>query len=217
MSNRVATACVVLAASVALAALYRPSAEGCPAYIPHDGPLIAHAGGGLPDRLYANNLEALNLAVKHGHTLIELDFIEKDGALLIGHDESRMSDLTVPQLMSWLERNPSVSIVTDIKTDNLSGLSKLSNRERFIPQIYSPDEYAAVSKMGFQEPILTVYRLRDGWQEAAKSLPLRAVTVPYERRSEASGIHRPLFVHFVDVPERKVAGFGLYTRCFVPA
>jgi len=193
--------------------------EGCQSYTRADGPLIAHAGGGLPDHLYPNNLEALNLASAHGHTLIELDFIERDGQLLIGHDSDRMSDMTLVDLMHWLDQHATVSIVTDIKTENLSGLRLLKaaagrRLSRFIAQIYSPKEYEPTVALGFSAPILTIYRLGDqGWQGAANAMPLRAVTMPIERAYLSKGIRHPVFLHTVNRP---IKGYGLYTDCLIP-
>lgn len=194
--------------------------DGCRAYTPVASPLIAHAGGGLPDRTYANSLDAINLAVKHGHTLLELDFLVKGGRLLIGHDAHRISDLTVAELMAWLDRNPSVSIVTDFKTSNLSGLRLLKQSagdrlRRFIPQIYEPRQFQPTVALGYPAPILTVYRLGDeGWQDEANALPLRAVTMPVERAYLAREIRHPVFLHTVNRP---IKGFGLYTDCLIPA
>lgn len=204
---------------IAIAGLVILRDEGCRAYTRAPGPLIAHAGGGLPDRFYANDREALDLSVKHGHRLIELDFIERGGALLIGHDEGSISTLTVPQLMAWLDAHPSVSIVTDVKTDNLSGLALLKRAAahrlpRIIPQIYDPAEHDPVVALGYPRPILTIYKLGDdGWQQQANALPLRFVTMPANRRDLASGIRHPVFLHTVNHP---IAGFGLYTDCLIP-
>lgn len=194
-------------------------APGCDAYIPSAAPLIAHAGGGLPDRTYANNRAALDMAASHGFTLIELDFLEVDGKLVLGHDTWRISDLSVAELMAWLDAHPGIAIVTDFKTGNVAGLTRLKEAAgprtvRFIPQIYSPDEYAPVAALGYPAPILTIYRIGDsGWQQAANSLPLRAVTMPFDRRALAAGLNKPVFLHTVNEP---IAGYGLYTDCLIP-
>lgn len=211
------------ALALSLAFAMRPSAaeRGCSAYVPARGVLVAHAGGGLPDRSYANNRAALDLAASHGFTLFELDFMERGGTLVLGHEDRLLSQTSVADLMAWLDAHPGTFIVTDFKTDNVSGLAKLKqlagNRlPRFIPQIYTPDEYAPVVAMGYPAPILTIYRIGDtGWQQAANALPLRAVTMPYARRELARGLNKPVFLHTVNEP---VAGdFGLYTDCLVPA
>jgi hypothetical protein len=214
----VAAAGALLLASIGIA-LGTRRADGCATYTRVDVPLIAHAGGGLPARTYANDVEALDLAARHGFTMIEIDFIERRGKLTIGHDDMPESAMTPADLMRWLNRHPAVSIVTDVKSDNRRGLTMIkalagARISRFIPQIYSPSEFGFVRALGFPAPILTVYRLGDsGWQSAANSLPLRAVTIPYERRDLASGIRHPIFLHTVNQP---MEGFGLYTDCLIP-
>lgn len=194
--------------------------DGCRAYVPASGTLVAHAGGGLPEQTYANNLEALDLAASHGFTMVELDFLVEEGRLVIGHDADHRSSLDPAGLMRWLDAHPRMSVVTDFKSDNLAGLELLKQAagtriDRFVPQIYSPQEYAAVAAMGFPAPILTAYRLPDhGWQQAANALPLRAVTVAYKRRALAQGIRHPVFLHTVN---QAVPGYGLYTDCLIPA
>lgn len=218
---RIGVLSAALVASLAFA--LRPSAaeRGCSAYVPSRALLVAHAGGGLPDRSYANNRAALDLAASHGFTVFELDFMERGGKLVLGHDDARISQTSVPELMAWLDAHPGTFIVTDFKSDNVSGLAMLkqyagSRLPRFIPQIYTPDEYAPVMKLGYPAPILTIYRIGDtGWQDAANALPLRAVTMPYSRRELARGLNKPVFLHTVNEPVG--GGFGLYTDCLVPA
>ena len=192
---------------------------GCQDYVPVKASLVAHAGGGLPEQTYANNRKAIDLAVKHGFRLIELDFMMKFGRLTIGHDGVPESDMTPEALMEWLDLHPDATIVTDFKTDNIAGLTSLAKiagprLNRFVPQIYSPEQFSSVVALGFPPPILTIYNLPDtGWHDAANALPLRAVTIPYERRHLSRGIRHPIFLHTVNRP---MEGFGLYTDCLVP-
>ena len=219
MNLIVFTALCATAASVAVA-VARSEKTGCSAYVPASGELVAHAGGGLPDRMYANDADALNLAAQHGFRLIELDFMERDGRLTIGHDGKPESGLSLPELMVWLDAHPGISIVTDVKTPNIAGLALLKQAagprvNRFIPQIYHPDQYGPAMALGYPAPILTVYRLGDdGWQEPANALPLRAVTIAVERRHLARQVRHPVFLHTVDEP---MEGYGLYTDCLIPA
>lgn len=193
--------------------------DGCKTYVPAPGLLVAHAGGGLPNRTYANDLDALNLAAHHRFTLVELDFTQRDGRLVIGHDAMSESSLTVARLMTWLDSHPEVSVITDMKMDNVQGLTmlrKIAGRRlgRFIPQIYRTEEFAPVEALGYSSPILTIYRLGDeGWEAQANALPLRAVTMPVERMYLAKRMKHPVFLHTVDKP---MPGFGLYTNCLIP-
>lgn len=210
-------AAAVLALTGALVASTR-SQEGCAAYTATTAPLVAHAGGGLPDRFYANNLAALNLAAKHGHTLVELDFIERHGRLLLGHDDDNLSDLTLRTLIEWLDRHSQVSVITDIKSDNLSGLALIKaaagdRLAQFIPQIYQPAQLAPAKALGFSRIIFAerVGESRD-WYPWVNTADLWAVTIPKGRAGLE--IHHPVFLYTVNEP---VHGFGLYTDCLIPA
>ena len=191
----------------------------CNEYVPADVPLIAHAGGGLPDRIYANNLDAMNLAVEHGFKYIEIDFLEVFGWIAIGHSWRAKSGMSLEDLLEFLEQHDDVMIVTDFKTKNARGLAALKAQsgellDRFIPQIYSIDEFQPVAEMEYPAPILTAYRIGDdGWQEAANTLPLRAITMPYNRRYLAEGVEHFVYLHTVNQP---ISGYGLYTDCLIP-
>lgn len=159
----------------------------------------------------------MNLAVEHGFELIELDFLVSDGALVVGHDEGRISEVTLASLKDWLDAHPGVSIVTDIKSGNqyLPTLREQLGTDQVIPQIYSPSQYTAVRSLGFERIIFTSYRMgRDDWQSEANALDLFAVTIPADRLNLANGVNHPVYLHTVNEP---VEGFGLYTQCLVPA
>lgn len=192
--------------------------EGCSGYTRATGPLVAHAGGGLPDRFYANNLAAIDLSAKHGHTMIEMDFIERGGRLLIGHDEGKISSLTLPALVTWLDRHPEVLIVTDIKTNNLSGLRIIKGTGRqahFIPQIYKPDQLKPATALGYQKVIFAErYQESQNWFPWVNSVDLWAVTIPKEKVGLAPKIKHPVFLYTVNHP---VPGVGLYTDCLIPS
>lgn len=224
MSPRRAGLYLVLFAGVAGLAIFLTGApaevERCEKFVPTSQPLIAHAGGGLPEATYTNSLAALELAASHGFQLIELDFRRTADGVSFGHDPSRLSSLTFDQLMTFLRQNPGVSIVTDFKSENVEGLRQLatlagSNKSRFIPQIYRFDELQPVMAMGFPRPILSVYRRPDfGWPLRANSVDVRAVTMPYRLRYLAGLIDHPVYLHTVN---HALPGFGLYTDCLIPA
>jgi hypothetical protein len=120
-------------------------------------------GGGYPSGIYANDEASLDAAKANGFKLIELDFAQEGDTLVLQHDLSKPVAMSLDDLIRWLDRNPGPKIITDIKSDNLAGLAILKaaagdHLERFIPQIYSLDEYTPVIAMGFQAPIFTVYR-----------------------------------------------------------
>ena len=194
--------------------------DRCVRYVPVDQPLIAHAGGGLPDAVYTNRLEAMDLAANHGFKLIELDFWRTDKGIALGHDPGALSPTTFEQLLGFLRRHPGIMIVTDFKTDNVYGLRRIAElagpmRDRFIPQLYDLNEYQPVKSLGFPEPILTAYRkLNITWIFRANKVPLRAVTMPYNQRFLAGLSDHPVYLNTVNEP---MAGYGLYTDCLIPA
>jgi glycerophosphoryl diester phosphodiesterase len=72
--------------------------------------------------------------------------------------------MTLPSLTLWLEEHPEVRIVTDIKYRSVQGLAKIAGEyphliDRFIPQIYSFDEYGPVREQGYRDIILTLYAM----------------------------------------------------------
>lgn len=224
MTPRRAGLYAVLALGVAGFAFFITGApaeiERCDHFTPVDQPLVAHAGGGLPNGAYTNDLKALELAASHGFRLIELDFRRTPKGVAFGHDPKRLSPLTFDQLMAFLRRTPNVSIVTDFKTDNVAGLRRLAElagaeRDRFVPQIYRFAELQPVTKMGYPQPILSVYREPDfGWPFRANNLAVRAVTMPARLRYLAPLIDHPVYLHTVN---HAVPGFGLYTDCLIPS
>ncbi len=197
-----------------------PEIERCERYLPADQPLIAHAGGGLPTAIYTNSIEAMETAARHGFHMIEIDFWRTRTGLALGHDSNDLSEATFDQLLDFLRRHPEISIVTDFKSDNVHGLRRLAHlagpmRSRFIPQIYNLDEFQPVVELGYPRPIFTVYRSRaPAWLFRVNSVPLRAVTMPYNQRYLAGLVDHPVYLHTVNSP---TPGYGLYTDCLIPA
>lgn len=196
--------------------------RGCPTYTPISGKtLVAHAGGGLPGVDHPNNLLAMDTAYANGIRLIELDFREHAGRLVLEHDRPDSQSMKASAILPWLRAHPDVSIITDFKTDNVRGLRQLASltgplRGRFIPQIYQPSELDAIRALGLQKPILTLYRIDGPWRAFANSADIMAVTMPEERVDLARGLTKPVFLHTVnEVRDYPVAGY--YTDCLVPA
>lgn len=97
--------------------------------------------------------------------------------------------LTPHNLALWLEVHPDAYVVTDIKGDNVEGLKIISQNyphlvDRIIPQIYFFDEYEQVLALGYENIILTLYRIRNTDEEIvqfARENPLFAITMPEKR------------------------------------
>lgn len=71
--------------------------------------------------------------------------------------------LSLDDLFDWLRLRPDARVVTDVKQRNVEALQKIALKapdlqERFIPQIYDPQEYAPVRASGFKKVLFTVYR-----------------------------------------------------------
>ncbi|MEZ5952753.1 MAG: glycerophosphodiester phosphodiesterase family protein [Hyphomonas sp.] len=146
-----------------------------------------------------------------------------------------LTPMTVADLSAWMEAHPDVRIVTDIKERNLEGLARLSEtngqfRDRFIPQIYTPEEYGPVRDLGFSQIIFTAYRSRLSAGELAEfaaTHDLFALTVPAGSLAEAdiraiTGAGTPVLMHTVNDPAAAEALLqtgvsGLYTDYLYPA
>jgi len=151
---------------------------------------VAHAAGGIRGLTYTNSLEALQYNYQKGFRFFEVDFeFTSDKELVLIHDwnldnlnrlfyvEPRvyllrefksfkmingLTQMSLDNLASWMFKHADAYVITDIKSNNLEGLNKISNKypnlkEHFIPQIYTFEEYAEVKKMGFENIILTLY------------------------------------------------------------
>ena len=182
---------------------------------------IAHAGGEYNGMTYTNSFEALENNLRKGFIFFEIDFSwTSDGQLVCIHDwgpnfekifafsidkpptlerfnylvkhKSPVRLCTLATLSAWLKNNPSVSLVTDIKRDNVKGLQHIEKeidnyKSRVIPQIYQPDEYDVVNDMGFKRIIWTLYKFQGSEAEVmehAKIMNLFAVTMPPSRAEE---------------------------------
>ena len=72
---------------------------------------------------------------------------------------------TLPSLTQWMKVHPDAVIITDIKHDNLKALQIIAESypdliKSFIPQIYQPDEYLPVKKLGFDQLIWILYQYK---------------------------------------------------------
>jgi glycerophosphoryl diester phosphodiesterase len=146
-------------------------------------------------------------------------------------------DLTLmdlDDLAAWLEKRNDAYIITDAKKGNLKFLEYVKEKYRhiqwqIIPQIYSFEEYSQVKKMGYNNIILTLYRLHNNNNEIVNFVrdnPVFAVTMPIELgytelpvRLEEVNI--PTYVHTVNdlyifEELNKNGVFGIYTDYFQP-
>lgn len=71
--------------------------------------------------------------------------------------------LDVNSLIDWLSEHNDVMIITDVKENNIEALrilkSKITSEKNFfIPQVYSFSEYEKAKSMGYENIIITLYR-----------------------------------------------------------
>lgn len=170
-------------------------------------PMVAHAGGIYKGKTYTNSLEALNSNINL-YDFFEIDLMfTSDNKLVCTHDKidqlssykkflnyakkksNGYSNCTYESLNQWLINNRDKYIITDIKDRNIDGLRFISEniqnyKQRIIPQIYHPNEYYYVKKLGFKNIIWTVYKYKKSNRDIlnfAKILDLYAITMPKYR------------------------------------
>ena len=206
---------------------------------------IVHAAGEIDGTVGSNSMEGLQNAYDAGERYIELDFnFTADGHLACIHDwyveytsailenghaltlaefraakiYDRLTPLDLDTLAAFLAAHADLYIITDIKDDNIAGLSYIAASYpeligRFIPQIYAGDEYDRVRELGYEYVIYTLYRLDWNSKTDVEALcayaaghPLLAYTFSYELCAvdgyvsgmRAAGI--PLYIHTVNDP-----------------
>lgn len=217
---------------------------------------VAHGGGLINGVRRTNSLEALNASKQSGMRLIELDFDwTQDGHLVLTHDwdativrlfgkeygqrtlaqfkslkTSNLTPITAEELFAWLDANPDVVIITDIKSKVLQALKWIkthypSYAERFIPQIYHFKQYEPVHSLGYDRVILTLYLTPKKDNEVlnfCKTHPVWAVAMPDDRvlkgtlAKDLHSLQIPVYVHTVNDPEEikvffRAGVFGIYS------
>ena len=89
---------------------------------------------------------------------------------------ARHRNCTLDDLVGWLAAHPGIRIVTDVKDRNPDALRKIATdypayRDRFIVQIYQPEEYLLARELGFSDVIWTLYMYRGGADGVLSWLP----------------------------------------------
>ncbi len=209
----------------------------------------------------SNSAEGLAQCAEAGCRAVEIDFnFTSDGHLVCLHDWYHMyadeietgialtydefmkvrifrhfTPIAVEEVADFLRENDGVCIVTDIKTDNIAGLTVIAEQcpdllDRFVAQIYAADEYDSVRELGFDNIIFTLYRLP--WEEKTDTAALAEFAkwhklAGYTFSSElcevdgfVDGMKKtgvPLYVHTVDGEEEQQKYFdmgidGIYTN-----
>jgi hypothetical protein len=203
---------------------------GCSAYEPVPGRLlIAHAAGGLQDRLYANSIEALDLSYAHGLRVFEMDFHELPfGFITAGHDPIDVLDpreARLSQVIAWMRRHHGTRLIVDMKTDNVRGLTRIAAeapdlKARLTPFVYTNKEYDAVRGVGLSLPVYALFRHIDpDWLAFANTHAFAAVSVPREQFPQIPQIHHRVIVYTLDRLKDLVGvpvSAAVITNCMIP-
>ena len=130
----------------------------------------------------------------------------------LARNASKYRMCTLNGLASWMLDHPSVVLVTDVKEDNVKALSIIRNKiadasARVIPQVYQPENFRAIKRMGFQAMIWTLYRYTGSTEEILQWVdrfeqPF-AVTMPKAKAIHGLGLELekkniPTYVHTVN-------------------
>jgi len=130
--------------------------------------IIAHAGGGIDDRVGQNSLEALDSNYAKGHRYFEIDFCwTSDDRLVLIHDWKRtfrglfddakkqpsleqfesmkmkhgMTPMSLASLFLWLSKHNDAYIITDVKERNLPALKIIARNSRKFQKYFIPQIY----------------------------------------------------------------------------
>jgi glycerophosphoryl diester phosphodiesterase len=140
----------------------------------------------------------------------------------VKNSHSQYDKCTVWTLIEWLRVHPQATLITDSKHDNIKILQFIKEhfpefRERIIPQIYQPEEYQILRKMGYKRIIWTLYQYDGSDQELlsnAQKMVLFAVTLPKHRVTSElvlglNKLHIPSYVHTINSLEEAKVYFRL--------
>jgi glycerophosphoryl diester phosphodiesterase len=125
-----------------------------------------------------------------------------------------LHQLDIQKSMNWLRDHKDAYFITDTKDDNIYLLNYIAINyadvmDRIIPQMYKEDEYNQIRKMGYNNIILTVYKLNSSIKEIVeivKDKELFAVTMPIERAKAGLGLevkkyNIPTYCHTINDEE----------------
>ena len=132
-------------------------------------------------------------------------------------DNVQFSNCTLKGLALWMSENSDAYIVTDLRIDNLKALKIIremlpDSERRVIPQIYQPQNYASVKRMGYEQVIWTLYQFAgtaydvidwtSRWAGAfAITMPKSVARSSLPKALKARGI--PTYVHTVNSVDEK--------------
>jgi len=161
--------------------------EGC---VIHAGGFLTLSDGSRVS--YTNSLEALENCVRNGKRFCEIDLQEtSDGMLICGHgDENELvfgtglpttatgteflnsriwgelTPLSADDLADFMRAHPDLTVITDVKTDNLQVCRRLAEsfpdlQSHFVVQIQLPEEYETLRDLGFPYITYPIFKTPD--------------------------------------------------------
>jgi glycerophosphoryl diester phosphodiesterase len=145
-----------------------------------------------------------------------------------------LTQLTLGDVLRWAEAKGDVFIVTDVKENNMAALRKIKARagaavRQVIPQAYSYQEYDRALELGYENVILTLYRMKISPPELLRFAETRkpyAITMHSQvvgsglaERLKRKGI--TVYAHTVNDGDafealRSLGVFGIYTDAIAP-
>lgn len=132
-------------------------------------------------------------------------------------EKSKFHVCTFQELVDWMEKNPDSYLVTDIKEENIKALKIISNsipdfEKRVIPQIYHPEEFNKVKRMGYDQIIWTLYRYNGANEDVLSAIKQFngsfAITMPKGRArsslpTQLANLNIPTYTHTVNSIEEQ--------------
>ncbi len=139
--------------------------------------------------------------------------------------KSPVQKCTLETLAEWMKANDSKRVIPDIKERNLEAWEKISSeypelRDRFVPQIYIPENYRKLRDLGFENIVWTLYRFDQSDEEVLrwlKFMDLFGLAMPIERAERELAIRAReetgvlSWVYTVNTPEEldKMRALGI--------
>ena len=147
---------------------------------------------------------------------------------------ANLTQLSLEDVLKWTSEKKDAFIVTDVKDENLKALKKISEafreyRKFVVPQVYSYREYDEAVGMGYEDVILTIYRMKlvpsELFYFARKNSPF-AITMPWKAAEAGlayylNRMNITVYAHTVNDLNhfnslRQLGVFGVYTDFIVP-
>lgn len=149
---------------------------------------------------------------------------------------NKYTPLTLDYMAKVLQKHPEVHIITDTKEDNIAILTSIRKQypdlvKQIVPQIYQYDEFEQVKQLGYDQIILTLYKMtseRNGAKIAkfVQDNDIYAVTMSVDLTNTdlaktLQGYGIAVYMHTVNrlqqvVQALNAGAYGVYTDTLLP-